>query len=69
MIVFNNFDVDQNNDSSDDDQESQQQWFKKIKNAIREFTAKQIIENIYENQFDFEDVFQRNDKKEYEYMS
>lgn len=65
MIIFNNFDINQSKDSSDDEQQSfvsQQEWFDKIKNAIREFSAQQIMDNIFENFFDFSDIYFRNSK-------
>jgi len=46
-------------ESESSDQGDQTNWFLQIRNIIREFLARKIEENIYNNRFDFEDIYFR----------
>ena len=46
-------------DKEKDDESDPNHWFIQIRDAIREFLARKIEEYIYNNEFDFDDIYFR----------
>ena len=46
-------------DKEKDDESDPSHWFIQIRDTIREFLARKIEEYIYNNEFDFDDIYFR----------
>jgi hypothetical protein len=46
-------------DKEEDDESDPNHWFIQIRDIMREFLARKIEEYIYNNEFDFDDIYFR----------